>query len=270
VKIGHVFGMTRQTKHALGNRSSAAMRRWLPLALFLAAILAVYASGLPNYLSFAAIAEHRELLKDFVARNPVLSVAIYMLVYFATVAFSVPGALLLSILGGFLFGWVVSAPATIVAATLGAIVVFKIVGTSLGSAIAERASPFLERLRSGFGRDAFSYLLFLRLVPLFPFFAVNAVAGLLNIPLSTFILATGLGIIPASFIFAYLGSGFDAVIDGEMQRWRDCAAGGGGASCKLEFDPASLLTSQMIAALLLLAALALVPIVIRRFTRKPP
>jgi uncharacterized membrane protein YdjX (TVP38/TMEM64 family) len=261
--------MIRPTKHSLGIRSSASIKRWLPLALLFAAISAAYAAGVQNYLSFAAVAEHRAFLKGFVAGNFTVAVLLYMLVYIAAVALSLPGAGVLSIFGGFLFGWMVSAPLTIVAATLGSIVVFEIVGTSLGAAIAERAGPFIERLRSGFNRDAFSYLLFLRLVPLFPFFAVNAAAGLLNIRLSTFVLATVLGIIPAGFIFAYLGTGLDAVIDEEVRRWRDCVAQSGEGSCRLELDPLSLLTPGMIIALAALAALALVPVVIRKFTRKP-
>jgi uncharacterized membrane protein YdjX (TVP38/TMEM64 family) len=224
-----------------------------------------YFTGARDYLSLEAIAEHRAMLKDLVARNLILAVAVYMLVYVAIVALSLPGAALLTILGGFLFGWMLSALLTVVAATLGAMVIFEIVRTSLGAVIAERANRFVERLRSGFEGNALSYLLFLRLVPLFPFFAVNAVAGLLRIRLPTFAIATLIGIIPATLIFSYLGSGLDAVIDEEMRRWHNCVAQAGEASCRHDFNPSSLLTPGLIAALILLALLALVPVVLQKF-----
>ena len=249
--------------------SEQTFRRWLPLGLLIAAVAAAYVAGVQKYLTFAAIAEHRGFLKELVAGNLLLAIAIYVLVYVATVALSLPGAAILSILGGVLFGWKISAPVTILAATFGATIVFEIVRTSLGAIIAERAGPFVERLRRGFHHDAFSYLLFLRLVPLFPFFAVNAVAGLLQVDRATFALATLIGIIPASLVFAYLGSGFDAAIDEEVRHWHDCVAKAGEGSCRLQFDPASLLTPGIIAALVLLGILALVPVAVRWLKRAP-
>ena len=256
------------TRRSPTHRPSAKLWRWLPFVLLIGAIAGSYASGLHNYLSLPAIAEHRAILKDMVAKHLILALGAYALVYVATVALLLPGAVILSILGGFLFGWKVSAPVTILSATLGATIVFETVKISLGGVIAKRAGPFVERLRNGFSRNGFSYLLFLRLVPLFPFFAVNAVAGLVHIRLSTFVLATLTGIIPATLIYSYLGSGFDALLDEEMRRWRDCVAQAGEASCRPEFDVFSLLTPEMIAALVLLALLALVPIAAQRITRR--
>ena len=175
------------------------IRRWLPaLALLLLAGLG-YALGLHKYLSLTALAQNRDVLCNWVDAHMVLALAAYVLLYVAVVALSLPVAGILSIAGGFLFGWAISAPVTVAAAVTGAAAVFQIVKTSFGAALAERAGPMVQRLSRGFAENAFSLLLFLRLTPVFPFWAVNAVAGLCRIPMRTFIAATALGIIPASF-----------------------------------------------------------------------
>ena len=110
--------------------------------------------------------------------------AAFALLYVAVVALSIPAAAAMSLAGGFLFGWMASAPVTVLAATAGAAIVFEIVKTSFGAALAERSGPFLQRLSRGFAENAFSLLLFLRLTPVFPFWAVNAVAGLSRMPLA--------------------------------------------------------------------------------------
>ncbi len=150
--------------------------RWIPLALLAGFIALAYGLGLNRYLSLETLVENRALLQNFVQQHLASAMLIYALIYVAVVALSLPAAGLLSIVGGFAFGWMLSAPVTVVAATIGAVIVFQVVKTSLGSAIAERAGPFVKKLSSGFAEDAFNYLLFLRLVPAFPFFAVNAVA----------------------------------------------------------------------------------------------
>jgi len=108
------------------------------------------------------------MLQGFVQDHLLFAVAIFFMIYVVVVALSLPGAGALSILGGFIFGWSISAPLTVVAATIGAVIVFKIVQTSLGVAIAQRAGPFVQKLSRGFEDDAFNYLLFLRLVPAIP------------------------------------------------------------------------------------------------------
>ena len=248
-------------------RSLSRLRRWLPAALLVALIAAVYATGFQRYLSLAAIAENREALRVFVADHLFAAILIYMGVYVSAVALSVPGASLLSIVGGFLFGWMVSAPVTVMAATIGATIVFQIVKTSLGAALAECAGPFVRKLSGGFAADAFNYLLFLRLTPVFPFFIVNAVAGLCNVRLKTFVTATFLGIIPGAIAFAYLGTGLDSIIDAQLASYQACAAAKGQANCTLSFDTGALVTRELLIAFAVLGLVSLIPVFIKRWKK---
>ena len=243
----------------------SAFRRWLPVGVLAILMGLAYFSGLYRYLSFAAIAEHRELLKGLVDQHIFAAVAIYMVVYITAVALSLPGAAILSITGGFLFGWALSAPITVVAATAGAIIVFQIVKTSIGAIVAERAGPFVKKLSTGFAGDAFNYLLFLRLVPAFPFFAVNAVAGLCRVNLKTFIAATIIGIIPGSIAFAWLGTGLDSVIDAQTKIYQQCVASSGEANCMYEFDASPLITREILIAFAVLGVVALIPVALKRW-----
>jgi uncharacterized membrane protein YdjX (TVP38/TMEM64 family) len=243
----------------------SAWRRAWPVAALLLAFAVVYASGLHNYLTLASVAEHRDGLKAFVAEHLVLAVALYAAIYVGAVALSLPGAAFLTIIGGFLFGWMVSAPVSILAATFGATIVFHVVKTSFGASLARRAGPFVKTLANGFARDAFNYLLFLRLIPVFPFFAVNAVAGLANVRFSTFTLATLIGIIPAGFAFAYLGSGLDSVIDAQERAHTDCVAKNGPDACSFTIDGSALITTELLIAFVVLGAVSLIPVVIKKF-----
>ncbi|MGQ0486006.1 MAG: TVP38/TMEM64 family protein [Hyphomicrobiales bacterium] len=235
------------------------------MAVLLVLIAVAYFAGAHRYVSLDVIAEHREVLKAFVAQHLIAAVAIFMAIYVVTVALSLPGAAILSIAGGFLFGWALSAPITMVAATTGAVIVFQIVKTSLGAVVAERAGPLAKKLSAGFMEDAFNYLLFLRLVPAFPFFAVNAVAGLCRINLKTFIAATIIGIIPGTIAFAWLGTGLDSVIDAQLQVYHQCVATSGRANCMYDFDIGALVTREILIAFAVLGVVALIPVALKRW-----
>jgi uncharacterized membrane protein YdjX (TVP38/TMEM64 family) len=239
------------------------LRRWLPVAGLLVLIAGGYALGLHRQLSLTALAQNRDMLRAWVDSHLALALAAYMAVYVVAVALSVPGASILSIAGGFLFGWLISTPATVVAAVVGAAAVFQIVKTSFGSALAARAGPMVQRLSRGFAENAFSLLLFLRLTPVFPFWAVNAVAGLCRIPTRTFLAATAIGIIPASIAFALVGSGLDRVIDGQLAQHNACVAAKGAANCHFSIDAGSLLTPELGLGLTALGLVALIPLGIR-------
>jgi uncharacterized membrane protein YdjX (TVP38/TMEM64 family) len=110
--------------------------------------------------------------------NPILAAGVYVLAYVAAVALSFPGASFLTAIGGFMFGSLVGTALALVSATIGATAIFLIARTSVGDLLASRAGPRMQRLRAGFDEEGFSYLLFLRLVPLFPFWVVNLAAAL--------------------------------------------------------------------------------------------
>jgi uncharacterized membrane protein YdjX (TVP38/TMEM64 family) len=232
--------------------------RFLPLLVILVAVILAWVLGFNRYLSFSSIAENRELLRSFVAANFPLSLAAYGLVYFLATVVLLPGAALLTILGGFLFGWQLAAALTIVAATLGATLIFLIARSSLGDVLVRRAGQRVNRLSSGFAADAFSYLLFLRLVPLFPFCIVNIAPALFNVRTRTFFFATLIGIAPATIAYSILGAGLDSIVAAELEDHRRCLASGG-QHCMLNLDPSELFTAPMIAAFLLLGAIALLP-----------
>lgn len=232
---------------AAPTRAGFSLRRiWPLLALALAAV-AVFALDLDHYLTFAALREHREALTAFVDRHMLLAGLIYIVAYALVIALSVPGGAVLTIAGGFLFGSVIATLAVVFAATVGATLVFLIAKTALGDPLRARAGPFLKRMEAGFQEDALNYLLVLRLIPIFPFWIVNLVPAFLGVPLRTYVLGTFVGIIPGSFVFASVGAGIGSVLDsGE------------------EFSPSSVLTPQIVIALVGLAALALLPVAYRK------
>jgi uncharacterized membrane protein YdjX (TVP38/TMEM64 family) len=165
-----------------------------------------------HYLTLTALAENRDWLCSLVQRWGVAAVVLYIGVYGMLVALSVPGAAVLTIAGGFLFGTWLGALGAIIGATLGATGIFLAARSGLGG-LAQRAGPLVGKLEAGFRADAFNYLLVLRLVPIFPFWLVNLVPALVGVRLLTYVLATFLGIIPGTFVYASLGNGLGSVLE---------------------------------------------------------
>ena len=260
-------------RSANSNLASAAplpaspLRRWGALGLLIAVAAAAYGLGLQNYLGLQSMAEHQALLQGFVSGHLIVGLAIFFVVYVAVVALSLPGAGVLSILGGFIFGWLISAPLTVVAATIGAVIVFKIVQTSLGETLAERAGPFVQKLSRGFEEDGFNYLLFLRLVPAIPFFAINAVAGLTRMKLGTFALGTLIGIIPGSYAFAFLGRGLGSVLENAQVTHGACVAQDASAPCPYDISLSALVTPQILWGFAALGIVALIPVFLKKWTK---
>jgi len=252
------------------NAGAGRGRRWLPVILLVAAIALVFGLGLQNRVSLPALVEHRDQIRGWVDSHLLLALAAFALLYVAVVALSIPAAGGLSLAGGFLFGWLVSAPVTVLAATAGAAIVFEIVKTSFGAALAERSGPFLTRLSRGFAGNAFSLLLFLRLTPVFPFWAVNAVAGLSRIPLGTFLAATLIGIIPGSIAFALIGAGLDTVIDDQALAFRVCAEQNGAENCHASLSAAALISPELLWGLSALGLVALLPMLLRLWKERRP
>ena len=236
------------------------LRRWGPLVALLVLVVLAYGLGFQNIVSLQRLAENEAVLHAYVEAHLWLALTIFFIVYFVVVALSLPGAGLLSIAGGFSFGWALSFPVATLAATCGAVLVFQIVKTSLGRSLARQAGPFITKLADGFSRDAMSYLLFLRLVPVFPFFIINAVAGLSKVSLRVFTIATFIGIIPGAIIFAWLGRELGRVINAQGQ----CMASASTLICP-ELTLSTLVTPQMLLALTVLGFLALLPLAFRKW-----
>jgi uncharacterized membrane protein YdjX (TVP38/TMEM64 family) len=214
-------------------------------------------------LSLEALVRHRMAIGDFVTQHRLLAVLAYMALYIAAIALSVPGAVFLTVAGGFLFGLAVGTTAAVIGATIGATIIFLIARTALGEPLLRRAGPRAAQLAQGFRDDAFSYLLFLRLVPAFPFFLVNLVPAFAGVRLLPFIAATALGVIPGALVFALAGTGLDSVIAAQKDAYDACMAAGKGG-CAMTFNASDVLTPQLIGALVALGLLALVPVVVKR------
>ncbi|MCF3932276.1 TVP38/TMEM64 family protein [Acuticoccus sp. M5D2P5] len=240
-------------------------RLW-PLVALAIATAAFYALGLDDKVSLTHVIYKREGLLAAVAANFVLMCLIYCAAYVIAVAVSFPGASLLTIIGGFLFGPFVATLLTIVSATLGGAIIFLAAKSSIGEALRARAGPAAQRLAEGFEADAFSYLLFLRLVPVFPFWLINVAPALFNVRLGTFLLATLLGIVPGTFVYAFLGSGLGGLIKAQEEADPGCLAA---KTCTI--DIGALWTWQIMTALAALSLLALVPVFVRRYrARRDP
>lgn len=204
---GHIFG-----EGHLVTRKRIFRLLLLPF-LFSLSIVAIFTFDLGSYLSFQNLADNREWLSDAVAANAVLVAIAFIGVYALAVALSVPGATILTLSSGFLFGTILGAAYAVIGATLGATALFLIARTSFGEVFRSRTEGTLGKLKEGFGHNALSYLLFLRFVPLFPFFLVNLAAAFLEVPTRIFVLGTGIGIIPGALVFASVGNGLGVVLD---------------------------------------------------------
>jgi uncharacterized membrane protein YdjX (TVP38/TMEM64 family) len=257
-----------QANHDLATRrmgrTARPIRRFLPVIAIVLLSVIVYAMGWHRELSLETLMRHRALIDQFVADHRLAALAAFIGIYVAVVALSVPGAVLLTISSGFLFGGIVGALATIVGATIGAVCIFLIAKSAFGEFLVRRAGPLAAKLAAGFRADAFSYLLFLRLVPVFPFFVVNLVPALAGVRLRTFVAATALGILPATFAFAFFGAGLDSVIAAQESAYRACLAAAR-QDCRVDFELQRAITPELLVAFVALGIAALVPVVVKRW-----
>lgn len=216
--------------------------RLLVVAAFAGAVVAFFALGANDALTLDAVKANRDALQDHAHEHFAAALAVAFVVYAGTVALSLPGALVLSLAVGFVFGRWVGTALVVVAATVGATLVFLAARYLFADAARRRMGPRGAKIADGFAKNAFSYLLFLRLVPLFPFFLVNLAPAFTPTRVRTFVLATLIGIVPGTFVFVNLGQtlgGIDSLDE--------------------------LLSAETIVALALLGVLALVPVFVRKF-----
>lgn len=229
------------------------LKRFGPLIVLVVVAAAFFAVGGQQYVTLDALRDNRQLLLDFVARNPVGSALALVGIYAALVAISFPGASLLTIAAGLFFGTWLGGSLVVVGATIGATTVFTIARNASGDALRKRIGNWGEKLADGFRDNAFSYLMLLRLLPVAPFWLVNIVPALFGVKLRDYVLATAIGIIPGTFVYASIGAGAGAIL----------AAGG-----ELNLRGA-LLKPEVIGPILALAALSLIPILYKRFRKEP-
>jgi uncharacterized membrane protein YdjX (TVP38/TMEM64 family) len=241
-----------------------AFKRFGPLVVIAAVMLLVFAIGWHREVTVENIVALRDRFHVVLTEHRVASVLAFVALYIGAASLSLPGCPILTATGGMLFGWLVGGAATVVGATIGATILFLIARSAVGGMLNERAAPWLGKLRQGFKENALSYLLFLRLVPAFPFWFVNVAPAVLGVPLKTYVIATFFGIMPATFAFASAGAGLDSIIMAAKAEYAQCVAERGAAACKLTIHASSLVTRELLLALLLLGVVALIPVALRR------
>jgi uncharacterized membrane protein YdjX (TVP38/TMEM64 family) len=231
------------------------MKRFLPLVIILAGLALSYAFGLQDYFSLSFLSDKREFLQNFVTQNHLLAIGAFFLVYTLAVAFSFPAASVLTIFAGFLFGWLIGGLLVVCAATLGATALFWAAKSSFGGFLREKLAGSAASFADGFAKDAFGYLLVLRLAPVFPFFLINIAPALFNVKVRDYVLATFLGIIPGVFAYTWLGEGVGSILD---------AAKANGSTPSVR----DLVTPEITIAFAAIAIVAAIPLVIKRFRKQ--
>lgn len=233
--------------------SHPAWRRFAPLVIIIAGLAFGYAMGWQRFLTLEFLAESREMLKAQVAGNYAASLAGFAVLYTLAVAFAFPAASILTIFGGFLFGWLVGGIVIAIGATTGAALLFLAARSAFGDFLRERvAGKRVKALADGFEKDAFGYLLVLRLAPVFPFFLMNIAPALFNVPLRTYVAATFLGILPGTFAYTFLGQGIETVLISAEQAGTTVGIG-------------DLVTPQITLAFAGLAIVAAIPTIVRKW-----
>ena len=220
------------------------------IATLLGAMVALLGLGFDAQVALNLLRRHHAWLLGFVTGAPALASILFMAIYAAAVAVSVPGVAILTVIGGYLFGWFHGTALVLIAATGGATAVFLLTRSALGDGVRARAAPALQRFAEGFRRNALSYGFALNLVPIFPYALIIVVPAACGVGLPTFLAGLLLGLIPGTFLFARLGSGLEHVLMS-------------GAPLRL----ASFVTPEIVLSLGGLAALALLPMIWRRLRR---
>lgn len=221
--------------------------RYVPLGLLALGLVAFFVFDLDRFVGLSVLQDHRDLLLAMVASNWLVAAVGFVTIYAIAVAFSIPGAVFITLIGGFLFGLVGGSILVVLGATLGALAVFVAARTAFGAVLRRRTGPWLKRLEGGFRENAVSYLLMLRLIPVVPFWLVNLVPAFLGVPMLTFAWTTLVGIIPGTVVYVAVGNGLGATLEA-----------GGDPDLGLIFQP------EIMFPLVGLAALSLLPIAYKR------
>ncbi len=226
------------------------MKKWIPLIVIIILMLIAYFSGITQFLTFENIKENRQLILSYIDQYPLLTLCLFILLYIVMTALSLPGGALLSIIGGFLFGVPLSTIYVVVGATIGATIIFLVARTAIGDLLKRKAGPFLSKMDAGFQKNTASYLLFLRLIPLVPFWLVNIAPAFFNVKTRTYLWTTFVGIIPGAYVFTQAGNGLGAIFDSGK-----------------EFSIETIFNIEVKIALVVLALFALIPVFVKRLRR---
>lgn len=219
--------------------------KWVVLAGLVLGLAVFFYFDLGRHVTLTALQENKDFLKTYAQANYGRTVLLFIFMYALQTALSLPGATILTLAGGFLFGTGMGALFVNIGATSGAVLAFMAARTLFRDSIEKKFGKRLAPMQRGFENDAFHYLLTLRLIPLFPFFLVNLSAGLTRMRISTYAAATSIGILPGSLVFTHAGKQL-----GKINTLKDIVSPG------------------VLGAFVLLGALALLPVLYQKF-KKP-
>jgi len=226
-------------------------QRWGMVISIIILLVLFFVTGLYRYVSLSALQQHHQILFDWISQHILLAVLLFIAAYIVAVAISIPGATILTIAGGFLFGIIGGSLLVILSATIGALVTFVAVRTALADILRQKVGKRVQKMEKSFRNNAVSYMLFLRLVPVFPFWLINIAAGALDVRFSTYTWTTLVGIVPGSVVYVAVGNGMSEVIAHSNQ-----------IDLRIIFQPVILVP------LVGLAILSLIPIVYHRFKQQ--
>lgn len=226
------------------------LKSYLPLLFIVGCSVLAWSLGLQKYINFDTFREHQMTIELFIEDSYIPALLIFSLIYITLVGLSIPGATIMTVTGGFLFGQAVGTGLAVVSATLGASLFFLSARLASQSILASKAGIWVKKMQDGFHENAFSYMITLRLIPIFPFVAINLAAAILQVPLKTFFFGTLFGIIPGSFVFVSIGVALHEVID------------------QPGFTPDIILDRHILLALIGLGVLSLLPVLYKKLKKK--
>jgi len=214
---------------------------------FIIIITAVYlwATGIGEHITLGNIITHKDYLLTQIDENLLLSLLICGGIYATIVALSLPFATPLTLAAGFLFGFIMGTALVVISATIGATIIFLVARSSFGGVLREKAGKLYDRAEKDMNDNAVSYLLFLRLVPLFPFFIINILPALFNVKARTFIMTTLFGILPGTAVFVNVGRSLETIE-----------------------NPSDLVSKDIILAIALLGVVALIPVIYQKIKKR--
>jgi uncharacterized membrane protein YdjX (TVP38/TMEM64 family) len=222
---------------------------FFPLVIILTFVLISYGVFYAFPLSLNSLREINQSLQLFASHHPLLTPFLFVIVYIFFAMLPVPGIFMLSIISGYLFSQPLSTLYPVISATIGATSLFLLTRTAIGGLIYKRTNFTLIKMEKGFQENAANYLLFLRFIPLFPFWLVNIAGAFFRVPLKTFIWTTFVGMIPSTFAYAQAGKGLIKAFESSA-----------------EFDGLnSILNANLVLSLFALALLSLTPMVFKKF-----
>jgi uncharacterized membrane protein YdjX (TVP38/TMEM64 family) len=230
--------------------SKLSWQRLVPLIVLAIGLGTAYYMDLHHFLTFETLKQNRADILAWKTQNYMMSTFVYVIAYAIATAISIPGAIWMTIAGGFMFGTLKGGVLVVVGATIGASVVFLAARYAFADFFHAKCGAMIHKMEAGFKENAFSYLLVLRLVPLFPFWLVNLVPAFLGVTTRTFVTSTFIGIIPGTFVLASIGNGLGHIIDK-----------GGMPNLSVIWSP------EILFPLLGLALLALIPVVYRKIKK---